>query len=113
MKHLALIFFFLLTCHNVLAQVNSADSKPQKTIIIYGSDTCHYCTDTKAFLEEKKVKFVFYDVDVNLEKQQEMLNKLVKANIDLSYLSLPVIDKKGEIFTNGQDFEAFLKRIIQ
>ena len=69
MKHLALIFFFLLTCHNVLAQVNSADSKPQKTIIVYGSDTCHYCTDTKAFLEGKKVKYVVYDVCVNLEKK--------------------------------------------
>ncbi|WP_262710924.1 hypothetical protein [Changchengzhania lutea] len=42
-----------------------------------------------------------------------MLVKLQKAKIGVSSLNLPVVDKEGDIFTNGEDFEKFLKRIIQ
>ncbi|MDO7172046.1 glutaredoxin family protein [Mariniflexile sp. AS56] len=113
MKYLAFTFLFFMTLNSQTKLLSDDLVQEQKTIIVYGSDTCHYCTDTKAFLKEKKVKFIYFDVDVNLEKQQEMLNKLIKANIDVSSLSLPVIDKGGEIFTNGKDFKAFLKRIIK
>ncbi|WP_111309194.1 glutaredoxin family protein [Confluentibacter sediminis] len=113
MKYLAFTFLFFLTLNNYTKLLSDDWVQEQKTIVVYGSDTCHYCTDTKAFLKERKVKFVYFDVDVNLEKQQEMLNKLIKANIDISSLRLPVIDKDGELFTNGKDFDAFLKRVIQ
>ncbi|AXG70697.1 glutaredoxin 3 [Kordia sp. SMS9] len=95
--------------------VKSDESKHKitKTIIVYGSDTCHFCVDTKQFLKDKKVTFTYFDVDVNNEKLQEMLQKLRKANIPVSNLSLPVIDKNGEIFTNSEPFEAFLEKIIQ
>ncbi|MFH4964622.1 glutaredoxin family protein [Gaetbulibacter sp. M235] len=105
MKYFTLSFFLISLNANIFQE--------KKTIIVYGSDTCHYCIDTKAYLKEKKVAFIYFDVDVNLEKQQEMIAKLQKAKIDISSLSLPVIDKKGEIFTNGEDFDKFLKRIIQ
>lgn len=113
MKYIAFTFLFFMTLNSQTKLLSDDLSQEQKTIIVYGSDTCHYCTDTKVFLKEKKVKFIYYDVDVNLEKQQEMLNKLIKANIDVSSLSLPVIDKDGELFTNGKDFDKFLKRIIK
>ncbi|MFD0989317.1 glutaredoxin family protein [Mariniflexile jejuense] len=113
MKYLAFTFLFFMALSSNAKLLSDDVFQDQKTIIVYGSDTCHYCTDTKAFLKEKNVKFIYYDVDVNLEKQQEMLNKLIKANIDVSSLSLPVIDKGGELFTNGKDFSAFLERIIK
>lgn len=113
MNYLAFIFLFYMTLNSQTTLLNNDLAQEQKTIIVYGSDTCHYCTDTKTYLKGKKVKFIYFDIDVNLEKQQEMLNKLIKANIDISSLSLPVIDKGGEIFTNGKDFDAFLKRIIK
>ena len=105
MKYLILLFFFISLNTNIFQE--------NKTIIVYGSDTCHYCIDTKTYLKEKKVNFIYFDVDVNIEKQQEMLVKLQKANISIETLTLPVIDKKGELFTNGDDFDAFLKRIIK
>lgn len=115
MKYLAsfslVVLFFVVRVSHTEA-INKQDSL-QKTIIVYGSDTCHYCIDTKAFLIEKKVKFIYYDVDVNIEKQQEMVNKLIKANIDVSSLSLPVIDKGGELFSNGKNFDKFLEKIIK
>ena len=113
MKLITSIIFLLLSFH-VNAQVTNDKNKVTKhdKIIVYGSDTCHYCLDTKAYLKEKKVDFIYYDVDVNLVKQQEMLLKLQKANISIETLNLPVIDKKGDIFTNGDNFDTFLKRLI-
>lgn len=48
-------------------------------------------------------------LDVNKEKEQEMLVKLQKANISIHTLSLPVIDNKGAIFLNKGNFKEFLK----
>jgi len=42
-----------------------------------------------------------------------MIMKLRQAKIPLSALSLPVIDKGGKVFTNGKNFDTFLKKIIE
>lgn len=80
-------------------------------MIVYGSDECHHCTDTKKYLKENNIEFVFYDIDKNQEALKEMLFKLKNANISLNNLSIPVIDKQGIIFTNDIPFEAFLKKL--
>lgn len=82
-----------------------------KKIIVYGSDTCHYCIDTKAYLKSKKIDFTYYDVDVNLLKQREMVIKLQKAGVSLDNLSLPVVDFYDKLIMNGADFEGFLKKL--
>lgn len=89
-----------------------ASQKKSKKMIIYGSDTCHYCIDTKSFLKEKKIDFIYYDVDVNLLKQREMLIKVQKSGMSVDNLSLPVIHKNDTLFMNSGDFDAFLKRLI-
>jgi len=38
---------------------------------------------------------------------------LSNAKIPINSFQLPVIDKGGTIFTNGQNFIAFLKKIIE
>lgn len=81
--------------------------------IIYGSDTCHYCLETKTFLKKNNTLFVYYDVDRNTDKEKEMIMKLKAAKIPLSNLNLPVIDKGGFVFINDGKFEEFLKRIIE
>jgi glutaredoxin len=117
MKYLLFtVFCISFLCESSVEAHHFSDTGTQeitKSIIVYGSDTCHYCVDTKQFLKDKKVDFMYYDVDVNQEKLQEMLRKLRKANIATSNLSLPVIDKGGEIFTNSNPFEAFLKKILE
>ena len=40
-----------------------------------------------------------------------MVIKLQKANISLDNLSLPVVDLNGTLIMNGEDFEAFLKKL--
>ena len=100
------LLFFGFMNHSVMAQEVS-----KKTIIIYGSDECHHCTDTKAFLKEKKIDFVFYDIDKNPSALQEMLAKLRKANVSTSNLGIPVVDNNGVLFSNNGDFQEFLKKL--
>ncbi|MGB5419777.1 glutaredoxin domain-containing protein [Algibacter sp.] len=90
---------------------NLTSQKDLKKIIVYGSDTCHYCIDTKAYLKEKKIDFIYYDVDVNLLKQREMLIKMQKAGLSADNLSLPVVDLYGKLIMNGANFEDFLKKL--
>ncbi len=104
MKHFVLITLFFTT-------LSVQTARQQKHIVVYGSDTCHYCIDTKTYLKAQKIAFTYFDIDKNKAKEQEMLVKLKKAKIDVSNLNLPVIDKGGEIFTNEKDFEKFLERI--
>ncbi|MFY8069195.1 MAG: glutaredoxin family protein [Flavobacterium sp.] len=108
MKKISLLFllFFGLLNHSLMAQEVS-----KKTIIIYGSDECHHCIETKAFLKEKKIEFVFYDIDKNPVALQEMLLKLRQANISTSNLGIPVVDKNGKLFSNVGDFQEFLKKL--
>ncbi|WP_242202881.1 glutaredoxin family protein [Aestuariivivens insulae] len=118
MKALVLSIVFIIALTYVsFGQVSDSISKTvteQKTsekVIVYGSDTCHYCIDTKAYLKEKKIDFIYYDVDVNLLKQREMLVKLQKAGVPVDNLSLPVVDLNGKLVMNGSNFEDFLKKL--
>ncbi len=113
MKYLVLILVFLVSFGSSSQNINStAKVDKQNQIIVYGSDTCHYCIDTKAYLKERKIEFTYYDVDVNLEKQREMLIKLQNAGLSVDNLYLPVIDLHGKLIMNGADFEGFLKKLI-
>tara|TARA_R110002050_G_scaffold57866_1_gene130123 strand:- start:34586 stop:34957 length:372 start_codon:yes stop_codon:yes gene_type:complete len=113
MKYLAsfslVILFFVV--HISYSKSISKQDDLQKIIIVYGSDTCHFCIDTKTYLKERKIEFTYYDVDVNLEKQREMVVKLQKADISLDNLSLPVVDLRGKLIMNGSDFKEFLKKL--
>lgn len=110
MKKIGILFFLLFGFIN-----NSLYAQEglilKKTIIIYGSDECHHCIETKAFLKEKKIEFVFYDIDKNPVALQEMLLKLRQANISTSNLGIPVVDKNGKLFSNVGDFQEFLKKL--
>lgn len=114
-KSVTLFFFFILFSGNImLAQENQTKTtiKNEKAVmIVYGSDECHHCTDTKKYLKENHIEFVFYDIDKNQEALKEMLFKLKNANISTNNLSIPVIDKQGVIFTNNIPFEEFLKKL--
>lgn len=63
MKHLIIVVLFFTTLHSNAQEVfhQIKESKTAK-IIVYGSDSCHSCLDTKAFLKEKNIKFTYYDI---------------------------------------------------
>jgi glutaredoxin len=113
MKNLALlIFFFLTPCTSkIVAQSVQVKTNEKTALIVYGSDGCHHCIDTKKYLTERNISLVFYDIDKNNEALQEMLGKLRKAGLSTSNLGIPVIDKQSEVFTNVGVFEEFLKKL--
>ena len=93
-----------------LDSLSEENTKTNK-IIVYGSDTCHYCIDTKAYLKEKNIEFTYYDVDINLLKQREMLLKLQNAGISVESLSLPVVDLQDKLIMNSNNFQGFLLKL--
>lgn len=87
-------------------------TKESKKIIIYGSSNCHYCVNTKIYLTKKNIPFVFYDLDLDPQKIEEMYVKLRKANISTSNFQIPVVDKGGKIITNDYfTFDVFLSKL--
>lgn len=113
MKNILLFCFFLSAIFTieVSGQENNQNSNKSDSIIIYGSDECHHCIETKAFLKDKNIAFIFYDIDKNPEALNEMLTKLRNAKMNTSNLGIPVIDKKGVLFSNNGDFQEFLKKL--
>jgi glutaredoxin 3 len=113
MKNILLFCFFLTAIFTteVFGQENNQNSNKSKSIIVYGSVECHHCIETKAYLKEKKLPFVFYDIDKNPEALNEMLTKLREAKISTSNLGIPVVDKKGVLFSNNGDFQEFSKKL--
>lgn len=117
--HIILIVFMLALYQVAFSQDKQIDTKTVNTfnrnhLIVYGSDSCHYCVDTKLFLKENNIAFKYFDVDVNLEKQNEMVVKLKKAGISLDAISLPIIDLYGKLIINdAADFDGFLKTITK
>jgi len=113
---LAVAFGFSQTAFSQVKHPNVTvlDASKATLVIVYGSDTCHYCMDTKAFLRDKKVPFVYYDVGVNLDKQKEMILKLQNAGIPLDAIVLPIVDLGGTIKVNDvANFEDFLNRLTE
>lgn len=111
LKVMRILLLFLCFSCIALGQTKT-DLKTKATpILVYGSDTCHYCLETKAHLQVKEISFIYYDIDTNEIKLQEMLYKMRIAGFSTSNVQLPVIDKAGELFMNDQDFQFFLNRI--
>ena len=67
---------------------SGVNQKKTKQIIVYGSDSCHYCTDTKKFLKKNGVSFIYYDVDQNQSKLNEMITKLLKRILLNAYIKM-------------------------
>ncbi|WP_162126726.1 glutaredoxin family protein [Flavobacterium phycosphaerae] len=110
MKKSALLIFFFALVFN--CSLYAQEKKQTKSVmIVYGSEDCHYCIDTKKYLKDNNIEFVFFDIDKNQEALHEMLFKLKNAGISTSNLGIPVIDKQGIIFTNNGVFEEFLKKL--
>jgi glutaredoxin len=112
MKSVFLTILFLFSIQIGLSQENKTKSE-QKAILIYGSDTCHYCVDTKKYAEDHQLKFIYFDIDKDEKALKEMLTKLRQNNISTANLNLPVVDKNGLVFTNEIDFSSFLKKLIE
>ncbi len=61
-----------------------------KKTIVYSTPTCFYCVRAKQFLKDNNIFFEQYDVSVDQEKAEEMIQKS-------GQMGVPVLDIEGEI----------------
>ena len=72
-------------------------------VIIYGTETCPYCTMVKQFLDEKKVKYEYIDVSKDQAKSAEMQEKS-------GQMGVPVVDIDGAVIV-GFDKEKIVSAL--
>lgn len=61
-----------------------------KAVKVYSTPTCPWCIRVKQFLKENNIPFEDYDVSVDQEKAEEMIERS-------GQMGVPVIDVDGEI----------------
>ena len=74
-----------------------------KHITIYSTPTCHFCQLAKEFLAEKNIPYTSYDVSVDAEKRNEMIQMT-------GQLGVPVIVVDGSVMV-GFDREKFAEKL--
>jgi glutaredoxin 3 len=74
-----------------------------KHITIYSTPTCHFCQMAKEFFTEHHIAFTNYDVSVDAEKRQEMIQLT-------GQLGVPVIVLDGSVMV-GFDREKLAQKL--
>jgi arsenate reductase-like glutaredoxin family protein len=108
MKALKWVIFVLLFWQHSFAQQTD-----KKQLVLYGSAQCYHCVETKNWLNKHQISFVFFDVDEDVAHLKAMIQLLQKNQISTKNLRLPVVQTKQEVFTNEEDFDRFLQKILQ
>jgi glutaredoxin 3 len=61
-----------------------------RKVSIYSTPTCHFCSMAKDFFQSNSIEFEDFDVSVDEEKRNEMIDKS-------GQMGVPVINIDGEI----------------
>jgi glutaredoxin-like YruB-family protein len=69
---------------------NSADGKPQKTVTVYTTPTCTWCTTVKRHLQENGIKFREVDVSADQKAAEAMVQRSGQQGV-------PQTDINGEM----------------
>ncbi len=105
-----LFAFFILGCENKQNKIDTSGNitpKVEKSIIVYGSESCDHCVDFRKKADSLKIKYTFKDAEANEAYYNELVNKIQQAGIP-GYISFPVIDLDGKIYIRPE-FHEFLK----
>ena len=63
-----------------------------KKVTIYSTPSCHYCHMTKEFLTQNKVAYTEYDVQSDIARRKEMMEKSDQMGVPV----IAIADEKGE-----------------
>ncbi|MFH0755504.1 MAG: glutaredoxin family protein [bacterium] len=75
-----------------------------KKVVMYSTPTCHYCKLAKDFFDEYHIPYEIFNVQSNLEKRKEMIEKS-------GQMGVPVI-LIDDIIVNGFNEEE-LKKLLK
>jgi glutaredoxin 3 len=68
-------------------------------ITVYGSPSCHYCKEAKAFLSKKGVEFEDIDITKDPERRIEMVEK--SGQLSIPVIELRKLDKDKKELNEG------------
>lgn len=57
-----------------------------KKIEIFSSPTCHFCKDLKAFLDEKNIEYIDYDVSANEEYRNQLVERSQQLGVPVTFI---------------------------
>jgi len=57
-----------------------------KKVIIYSTPTCHYCNEAKDFFKAHGVDYVGYDVQTDLARRKEMVDKSGQMGVPVIFV---------------------------
>lgn len=57
-----------------------------KKVIIYSTPTCHYCNMAKEFFKEDDIPYETFDVQSDLAKRKEMIEKSGQMGVPVIYV---------------------------
>ena len=57
-----------------------------KEITIYSTPSCHFCQMTKDFLKEHNIEYNDFDVSVDTDKRQEMIEKSGQMGVPVIFI---------------------------
>ena len=85
--------------HGIVLAPREAGTEPGANagpaVIIYGASWCGPCHQAEAYLKQKGVPYVKYDIEQESTRAREMQSKLTKAGVRGG--SIPVLDVRGKI----------------
>jgi glutaredoxin len=85
--------------------------KVEKTIIIYGSESCDHCLIFRHKIDSLNIKYDFRDAEANEKYYNELVVKVQRAKIS-DYIAFPVIDIDGKLLVRPE-LDVFLNALEQ
>ena len=58
----------------------------KKKVVMYSTPTCHYCNLAKEFFAENNIPFQVFDVQSDLEKRKEMVQKSGQMGVPVIFV---------------------------
>lgn len=63
----------------------------KKKVTIYSTPTCHYCEMAKDFFKENKIAYETFDVQSDLTKRKEMIDKSGQMGVPVIFVDKEMV----------------------
>lgn len=75
--------------------------EPHNELIMYSLTTCGYCKQKVKQLNQEKIAFTEYFIDVDLKRRNELYAKLEKSGYPSGSIGTPTFDVHGSMVPNN------------
>jgi glutaredoxin len=79
--------------------------EPHNELIMYSLTTCGYCKKKVKQLNNKKIAFTEYFIDVDVQRKEELYAKLEKSGYPSRSIGMPTFDVHGSMLPNNPNMK--------